>query len=322
MVEASSVSQIVLFESSDGEVNLEVASDQSTVWLTKEQLAILFDRDRTVISRHIANVYKEGEVDRDSTCAKIAQVQIEGDREVERQVEYYNLDVIISVGYRVKSQRGVEFRRWATDVLRRYIIEGRAENEKRLAQLAQVISVMERLPEEIGAAQILQIVKSYAPALDLLDDYDHQSLGRPRGSEGVYVLDYDECRDLIGSLRFAGESDIFGVEKDDSFHSSIAAIYQSFGGQELYPSVQEKAANLLYFIVKNHSFHDGNKRIAASLFLYFLDRNGLLYDDDRKLVGDDALVATTIMIAESRPDEKEAMVSLVMNFLALGRGLE
>lgn len=319
MSDAASTSQIVLFESSDGEVRLDVRSDQDTVWLTKEQLAILFGRDRTVISRHIANVYKEGEVDRLSTCAKIAQVQTEGDREVERQVEYYNLDVIISVGYRVKSQRGVEFRRWATDVLRRYIVEGRVENEKRLAQLAQVVSVMERLPEEIGAAQILEIVKSYAPALDLLDDYDHQRLGRPRGSQGVYVLSYEECRDLIDSLRFSGESDIFGVEKDESFRSSIAAIYQSFGGREIYPSVQEKAANLLYFVVKNHSFHDGNKRIAASLFLYFLDRNGLLYESGRKCIGDDALVATAIMIAESRPDEKEAMVSLVMNFLALGR---
>jgi Virulence protein len=318
MSETASTSNIILFESSDGEVRLDVTSDKETVWLTKEQLAILFGRDRTVITRHIANAYKEGEVGRESTCAKIAQVQKEGGREVERQVEYYNLDVIISVGYRVKSQRGVEFRRWATDVLRRYIVEGRAENEKRLAQLAQVISVMERLPQEIGAAQILEIVKSYAPALDLLDDYDHQRLVRPDGSKGVYVLSYEECCDLIGSLRFANKSDIFGVEKDDSFRSSIAAIYQSFGGQEIYPSVQEKAANLLYFVVKNHSFHDGNKRIAASLFLYFLNRNGLLYEDGRKLIGDDALVATTIMIAESRPDEKEAMVSLVMNFLALG----
>ncbi len=322
MVETNGVSQIVLFESSDGEVNLEVAIDvgEDEIWLNRSQMALLFDRDVKTIGKHIANALKE-ELDgsQKPVVAKFATTAADGKS---YQVEYYNLDVIISVGYRVKSQRGVEFRRWATDVLHRYIIEGRADNEKRLAQLAQVISVMERLPEEIGAAQILGIVKSYAPALDLLDDYDHQRLGRPRGSEGVYVLDYDECRDLIGSLRFAGESDIFGVEKDDSFHSSIAAIYQSFGGQELYPSVQEKAANLLYFIVKNHSFHDGNKRIAASLFLYFLDRNGLLYDDGRKLVGDDALVATTIMIAESRPDEKEAMVSLVMNFLALGRGSE
>ncbi|WP_452040373.1 RhuM family protein [Adlercreutzia rubneri] len=318
MSEAASTSSIVLFESADGEVRLDVAVDagKDEIWLNRSQMSLLFDRDIKTIGKHIANALKEELEDSPKpVVAKFATTASDGKS---YQVEYYNLDVIISVGYRVKSQRGVEFRRWATDVLRRYIVEGRAENEKRLAQLAQVISVMERLPQEIGAAQILEIVKSYAPALDLLDDYDHQRLARPDGSKGVYVLSYEECRDLIGSLRFAGESDIFGVEKDDSFHSSIAAIYQSFGGQEIYPSVQEKAANLLYFVVKNHSFHDGNKRIAASLFLYFLDRNGLLYEDGRKLIGDDALVATTIMIAESRPGEKEAMVSLVMNFLALG----
>lgn len=318
MSEAASTSSIILFESADGEVRLDVAVDagKDEIWLNRSQMSLLFDRDIKTIGKHIANALKEELEDSPKpVVAKFATTASDGKS---YQVEYYNLDVIISVGYRVKSQRGVEFRRWATDVLRRYIVEGRAENEKRLAQLAQVISVMERLPQEIGAAQILEIVKSYASALDLLDDYDHQRLARPDGSKGVYVLSYEECRDLIGSLRFAGESDIFGVEKDDSFHSSIAAIYQSFGGQEIYPSVQEKAANLLYFVVKNHSFHDGNKRIAASLFLYFLDRNGLLYEDGRKLIGDDALVATTIMIAESRPGEKEAMVSLVMNFLALG----
>ena len=318
MSEAASTSNIVLFESSDGEVRLDVAVDagKDEIWLNRSQMSLLFDRDVKTTGKHIANALKEELEDSPKpVVAKFATTASDGKS---YQVEYYNLDVIISVGYRVKSQRGVEFRRWATDVLRRYIVEGRAQNEKPLAQLAQVISVMERLPQEIGAAQILEIVKSYAPALDLLDDYDHQRLVRPDGSKGVYVLSYEECRDLIGSLRFASESDIFGVEKDDSFHSSIAAIYQSFGGQEIYPSVQEKAANLLYFVVKNHSFHDGNKRIAASLFLYFLDRNGLLYEDGRKLIGDDALVATTIMIAESRPDEKEAMVSLVMNFLALG----
>lgn len=233
MSEAASTSSIVLFESADGEVRLDVAVDagKDEIWLNRSQMSLLFDRDIKTIGKHIANVLKEELEDSPKpVVAKFATTASDGKS---YQVEYYNLDVIISVGYRVKSQRGVEFRRWATDVLRRYIVEGRAENEKRLAQLTQVISVMERLPQEIGAAQILEIVKSYAPALDLLDDYDHQ-------------------------------------------------------------------------------------RLAASLFLYFLDRNGLLYEDGRKLIGDDALVATTIMIAESRPGEKEAMVSLVMNFLALG----
>lgn len=309
-------SQIVLFESSDGEVALDVQTDRETVWLSLNQISSLFDRDKSTISRHIKNVYEEKELDESSTVALFATVQNEGDRAVEREVQYYNLDVIISVGYRVKSQRGVEFRRWATDVLRRYIIDGRAENERRLQQLAHAVSLLERISDDLDTSQVLEIVKSYASALDLLDDYDHQCVKKPGGNASTYVLDYDECMEVIGTLRFNDESDIFGVEKDDSFKSSIAAIYQTFGGQDLYPSVQEKAANLLYFIVKNHSFHDGNKRIAATMFLYFLEKNSLLYEDGRKVVSDSALVAMTIMIAESKPEEKEIMVSLVMNFLA------
>lgn len=317
MSDHGTAQKIVLFESSDGEIKLEVTigKNYEDIWLNKEQIAYLFDRDRSVITRHISNIYKEHELDSDSTCAKFAQVQKEGNREVERSTDFYNLDVIISVGYRVKSQRGVEFRRWATDVLRRYIIDGRAENERRLKQLAQAVGVLERVADDLDTSQILEVVKSYASALDLLDDYDHQRIEKPTGSDAVYVLDYDECRDLIGALRFNDESTVFGVEKDDSFKSSIAAIYQSFGGQEAYPSVQEKAANLLYFIVKNHSFHDGNKRIAATIFLYFLDKNGILYKDGEKTISDSALVSMTIMIAESKPQEKEIMVSLVMNFL-------
>lgn len=309
-------SQIVLFESSDGEVALDVQTNRETVWLSLNQISSLFDRDKSTISRHIKNVYEEKELDESSTVALFATVQNEGDRAVEREVQYYNLDVIISVGYRVKSQRGVEFRRWATDVLRRYIIDGRAENERRLQQLAHAVSLLERISDGLDTSQVLEIVKSYAPALDLLDDYDHQCVKKPGGNTSTYVLDYDECMEVIGTLRFNDESDIFGVEKDDSFKSSIAAIYQTFGGQDLYPSVQEKAANLLYFIVKNHSFHDGNKRIAATMFLYFLEKNSLLYEGGRKVVSDSALVAMTIMIAESKPEEKEIMVSLVMNFLA------
>lgn len=311
----NNLSEIVLFESSDGAVSLDVQTDHETVWLSLNQISSLFDRDKSTISRHIKNVYEDRELDEGSTVALIATVQNEGDRTVEREVQYYNLDVIISVGYRVKSQRGVEFRRWATDVLRRYIIDGRAENVLRLQQLSQAVSLLERISDNLDTSQVLEIVKSYAPALDLLDDYDHQCVQKPGGNVATYVLDYDECKKIISTLRFNDESDLFGVEKDDSFKSSIATIYQSFGGQDLYPSVQEKAANLLYFIVKNHSFHDGNKRIAATIFLYFLEKNGLLYKDDQKVVSDSALVATTIMIAESKPAEKEIMVSLVMNFL-------
>lgn len=321
MSKSSPNRQIILFDSSDGEVSLDVTVDVESedVWLNRQQMSLLFGRDIKTIGKHIGNALKEELSNTpNSTVAKFATVQNEGNRKVERQVEYYNLDVIISVGYRVKSQRGVEFRRWATGVLRRYVMDGVAENKRRLQQLSQAVQVIRRLPGGLESAQILDIVQAYAPALDLLDDYDHQRIDRPAGEHPIYVLGYEECMNLIQSMRFARESDIFGVEKDDSFRSSIAAIYQSFDGEDLYPSIQEKAANLLYFVIKNHSFHDGNKRIAACLFLYFLDRNGILFVDGVKAVDDSTLVAMTIMIAESRPDEKEAMVSLVMNFIALG----
>ena len=258
-------SEIVLFESADEAISLPVEFDGKTVWLSKEQMGVLFGRDRTVISRHISNIYKEGELDAGRTCAKFAQVQTEGAREVSRQTERYNLDVIISVGYRVKSKRGIEFRHWATDVLRRYIVEGHAENARRLEQLGQVASIMARIPDDLDTRQVIDIVQSYTAALDVLDDYDHQRLTAPKGAAATYALTYEECREVIDSMRFGDESDLFGVEKDDLFKGSIGNIYQSFGGQEIYPTLQEKAANLLYFVVKNHSFLDGNKRIAATM---------------------------------------------------------
>ena len=307
--------EIVLFESSDEQVSLPVSVDEETVWLTRNQMAMLFDRDVKTIGKHINNALREElEGPANSVVAKFATTATDGKV---YQVEHYNLDVIISVGYRVKSRRGVEFRRWATGVLREYVMKGHAENRRRLEQLGQIVSVMDRVPESLGATDILAVVKAYTGALDLLDDYDHQRVGKPQGTaKATHVLEYDECRELIESMRFAGESDLFGVEKDGSFKSSIAAIYQGFGGQELYPSLEEKAANLLYFVTKNHSFLDGNKRIAASLFLYFLDVNGALWVDGRKRVPDSVLVAVTIMIAESNPKEKEAMVALVMSFLS------
>ena len=307
--------EIVLFESSDEQVSLPVSVDEETVWLTRNQMAMLFDRDVKTIGKHINNSLREElEGPANSVVAKFATTAADGKV---YQVEHYNLDVIISVGYRVKSRRGVEFRRWATGVLREYVMKGHAENRRRLEQLGQIVSVMDRVPESLGATDILAVVKAYTGALDLLDDYDHQRVGKPQGTaKATHVLEYDECRELIESMRFAGESDLFGVEKDGSFKSSIAAIYQGFGGQELYPSLEEKAANLLYFVTKNHSFLDGNKRIAASLFLYFLDVNGALWVDGRKRVPDSVLVAVTIMIAESNPKEKDAMVALVMSFLS------
>lgn len=309
---------IVLFESHDGKVSLPVMLDSGTgeVWLTRAGLAELFDRDVKTIGKHVGNALKEELVDSENrVVAKFATTASDGKT---YQVEHYSLDMILSVGYRVKSQRGVEFRRWATDVLRRYIVDGHAENEKRLEQLGKIATIMARIPDSLETRQVLDIVQSYTVALDLLDDYDHQRLSAPKGDAATYVLEYGECRKVIDGMRFGNESDLFGVEKDDSFKGSIGNIYQSFDGREIYPSLQEKAANLLYFVVKNHSFLDGNKRIAATMFLYFLDRNGALFDGRRKLIDDSTLVAITIMIAESKPKEKDAMVALVMNFLAIG----
>lgn len=302
---------IVLFESADETVSLNVEFDGDTVWLTQKQISELFDKDRTVITRHINNVFKQGELDEKSN---VHYLHIPSS---DRPIKTYNLDVILSVGYRVNSSRGIEFRRWATHVLRQYIIKGHAENEKRLEQIGQVARIMARIPDTLETRQVLDIVQSYTLALDLLDDYDHQRLSMPKGDSATYVLEYEECRKVIDGMRFGNESDLFGVEKDDSFKGSIGNIYQSFDGQDIYPSLQEKAANLLYFVVKNHSFLDGNKRIAATMFLYFLDRNNALFDGDRKLIDDSTLVAITIMIAESNPEEKEAMITLVMNFLSI-----
>ena len=229
-------------------------------------------------------------------------------------VEVHSLDVIISVGYRVKSHRGIAFRKWANRVLKQYILRGYAVNDNRMKQLGEVVRLMKRTQESLDSKQVLTVIENYSKALELLDDYDHQTMKRPKGISSAYVLTYEECRRVIDQMKYGKESELFGTEKDDSFKGSIGNIYQSFAGQEIYPSLQEKAANLLYFVTKNHSFWDGNKRIAATMFLYFLDRNGILYDEagDKRL-DDHTLVALTIMIAESKPEEKEMMISVIMN---------
>lgn len=305
------INELVLFETKDKEIKLSVPLEQETVWLNRNQMADLFGRDVKTIGKHINNALKE-ELD-DSTVAKFATVQNEGRREVERNLEYYNLDMIISVGYRVKSRRGVEFRRWANNVLKQYILRGYAVNNNRITQLGEVIQVMKRTQDALDSGQVLSVIEKYSTALDLLDAYDHQNMERPKGNEAAYILTYEECKEIISSMRFGNESDIFGKEKDDSFKGSIGNIYQSFGGEDLYPTLEEKAAHLLYFITKNHSFHDGNKRIAATIFLYFLDRNGALFVDGNKTIDDHTLVALTIMIAESKPEEMEMMITVIMN---------
>ena len=301
----------ITFKDGTLELNVPVSWEQETVWLTRNQMAELFDRDVKTIGKHINNALKE-ELDH-STVANFATVQKEGKREVERNIEHYNLDMIISVGYRVKSTRGVQFRKWANSILKQYIIQGYAVNDNRMKQLGEVIRIMKRTENSLDAKQVLSVIEKYSLALELLDDYDHQTMKRPDGNKAVYILSYEECRQVIDSMKFSSDSELFGNEKDDSFKGSIGNIYQSFAGQDIYPTLEEKAANLLYFVTKNHSFSDGNKRIAATMFLYFLDKNGILFDNGAKLIDDHTLVALTIMIAESQPDEKEMMISVVMN---------
>ena len=278
-------------------------------------MAELFDRDIKTIGKHINNALKE-ELDNQVVVAKFATTTEHGAIEGKTQThmtDFYNLDVIISVGYRVKSKRGVEFRKWANSVLRQYILRGYAVNNNRIAQLGEVIQIMKRTQNSLDSKQVLSVIERYSTALDLLDAYDHQNMSRPKGNAATYVLTYEECMDIIASMRFGDESDIFGKEKDGSFEGSIGNIYQSFAGQDLYPTLEEKAAHLLYFVTKNHSFLDGNKRIAATVFLYFLDRNGVLFIDGEKTIDDHTLVALTIMIAESKPDEMEMMITVIMN---------
>ncbi len=305
--------EILFFETEDKQVKLPVNVENGSLWLNQNQIAKLFDRDIKTIGNYISTALKEELDNIESTVAEFATVQMEENREVERNVEYYNLDVIISVGYRIKSKRGVEFRRWANSVLKQYILNGYAVNDIRIRQLGEVIRIMTRPENESDSRQVLSVIEKYSSALDLLDAYDHQNMTRPEGNRATYVLSYEECMDVIQNMRFGDESDLFGKEKDDSFKGSIGNIYQSFGEREIYESLEEKAANLLYFITKNHSFFDGNKRIAATMFLYFLDKNKALFIDGQKKIEDAALVALTIMIAESRPEEKEMMISVVMN---------
>lgn len=309
-MDKSEKNEIILFE--DGELILEVnvAPQQETVWLTANQMSELYGRDEKTIRKHVNKIFNDGELDKENNTQKMRVVG------VKQPVAYYNLDVIISVGYRVNSKQGIAFRKWANSVLKKYILEGYAVNNNRITQLGEVIRIMKRTEDSLDAKQVLSVIEKYSTALDLLDEYDHQTMGRPEGNGATYVLTYEECKHVIDSMKFGNKSAIFGNEKDDSFKGSIGNIYQSFGGQDVYPSLEEKAANLLYFVTKNHSFSDGNKRIAAAMFLYFLDKNGVLFVDGKKLIADHTLVALTIMIAESKPEEKEMMISVIMNCIA------
>lgn len=320
--------QIVLYQSEDGMTQLDVKLEGETVWLNRQQMAELFGRDVKTIGKHINNALREELNDGISTVAKFATVQKEGSRLVNREVEYYNLDMIISVGYRVKSRRGVEFRRWANGILKQFLINGYAVNERirqrQIAELRQLVLVIGRTIEQQPVATtdeshaLFDVVVDYTYALDTLDNYDYQRLYISKTTRNeLFYATYENAMQEIEMLREKfGASTLFGNEKDESFKSSIGQIYQTFDGEDLYPSVEEKAAMLLYLVTKNHSFSDGNKRIAATLFLWFMNNNGILYrEDGSKRIADNTLVALTLMIAESRTEEKDIMVKVVVNLI-------
>ena len=320
--------QIIIYQTEDGQTQVDVRLENDTVWLTQAQMAELFEKTPQNITMHIGNAYKEGELEKKSTCKEYLQVQQEGKRKVSRMVKYYDLDVIISVGYRVKSKRGTAFRIWARKVLREYLVKGYAVNERmrkeQIGELRQLVGMLGRtiqsqpLLSNDETNALFEVVTDYAYALDTLDNYDYERLTINKTTkEEPFHATYENAMEAINGLREKfGGSVLFGNEKDDSFKSSIGQIYQTFDGEELYPSVEEKAAMLLYLVTKNHSFSDGNKRIAATLFLWFLNNNHILYHPDgSKRIADSTLVALTLMIAESRTEEKDVMVKVVVNLI-------
>ena len=310
--------EIIIFENQ--KVKLEVNLEGETVWLNAEQMAELFDRDSKTIRKHINNALSE-ELD-SSTVAKFATVQKEGQREITRNIEYYNLDMIISVGYRVKSQNGIIFRKWATNVLREHLLKGYTVNQKRLEYLEKAVKLVDiatRITKDelkdTDASEILKTINNYSNALNLLDDYDHRKLVKPKGTSSNEIITYDNCMDLISLLKLNEESDIFALERNKGLSSIINNIYQSFDNKDVYPTIEEKAANFLYLIIKNHRFIDGNKRIAATLFIYFLEFYNILYKNDERVIDNNSLVAITLLVAESNPKEKDILIDLIMNFL-------
>ena len=308
--------EIILFENQG--VKLEVNLKDETVWLTQKQMAELFGKDRKTITRHIQNIYKDCELNENAVCSFFEHTASDGKK---YNVQYYNLDMIISVGYRVNSKQGILFRQWATKVLKDYMLKGYAVNQRRLEYLEKtikIIGIANRIDERLegnDAKEILKVIGDYSKALDLLDDYDHKTLKKPNGNVDERKIEYSECLKIIEKLRFNQESSLFAVERNQGLESIIGNIYQTFDGQDIYKSIEEKAANFLYLIVKNHVFADGNKRIAATLFIYFLNFYEILYKNEKQTIDNNTLAALTLLIAESNPREKDVIIDLVMNFL-------
>ena len=305
--------ELIIFENQG--VKLEVNVKDETVWLTQAQMSQLFGRDIGVISRHLKNIFEEGELDEESNLQKM---QIANS---DKPVNFYNLDVIISIGYRVKSKNGVIFRKWATNVLKDYMLKGYSVNKRRLEYLEKTIKLIDiagRINHELKgneAQEIIKVISSYSSALNLLDDYDHKKVSKPNGTKDKKIITYEDCIKVISKLRFNSDSDLFALERNGGLKEIIGAVYQSFDGIDLYPTIEEKAANFLYLITKNHTFIDGNKRIAATLFIYFLDFYNILYKENRQVIDNNTLVALTLLIAQSNPKEKDILIDLIMNFL-------
>ena len=305
--------EIILFENQD--VKLEVNMNGETVWLTQDQMAKLFGKDRTVITRHINNIFKDAELEEKSNVQKMHIANSD------KPVSLYSLDVIISIGYRVKSQNGVIFRKWANKVLKDYLLKGYAVNQKRLEYLEKTIKLIDiagRMDTELKTAEakeIIKVINNYSNALNLLDDYDHKRIIKPSGTKDNKKITYEDCMNVIGKLKFNSDSNLFALERDEGLKEVIGTIYQSFDGKDLYPTIEEKAANFLYLIAKNHTFIDGNKRIAATLFIYFLEFYNILYNENGQIIDNNTLVAITLLIAQSNPKEKDILIDLVMNFL-------
>ncbi len=314
--------ELVKFTDNNFEINVRADIDNDTVWLTQKEMALLFEVSIDNISLHIKNILKENELDI-SSIEESSVVQIEGNRKVNRRIKIYNLDMIISVGYRVKSQRGILFRKWANKILKEYLIQGYSINQKRISALNKTIEIQNKMlaPSlNIEQEALVNVIEEYTKALDLLDNYDHQCLIKPKGNESIYKLTYSDCRTIIDSMKFKTTSSVFGVEKEEGkLNGILAAVYQNVFGQEVYPSLEEKAAHLLYFLVKDHPFADGCKRIAATLFLEFLNKNHALIKGGKKIIANDTLVAITVLTAESRPEEKDVMIKPIMNFLDKGK---
>ena len=308
--------EIIIFDNQN--IKLEVNIKDETVWLSQNQMAELFGKDRRTITRHIQNIYKDGELEENSVCSFFEHTAKDGKR---YSVQYYNLDMIISVGYRVNSKQGITFRKWANKILKDYLLKGYAVNQKRLEYLEKTIKLIDiagRIDTELKgseAKEIIKVINTYSNALNLLDDYDHKRITKPDGTKNSKHITYESCMNVVSKLKFNSDSNLFALERNEGLKEVIGTIYQSFDGNDLYPTIEEKAANFLYLITKNHTFIDGNKRIAATLFIYFLEFYNILYNENGQVIDNNTLVAITLLIAQSNPKEKDILIDLVMNFL-------